>query len=171
MHSLLFALLFSLCAFANPAPIHFKVVPGKFHAGGKAVAQIQSTDNAKNTMVVKLDYEVVKRFGVPVPNEFLKGTDSRELPLEFIDERGYLNLEAKGPKDMDEAVVYHMGRVTVGKYSNGHHVKIVAKNGKSETEVFYHPHLPELGWGKVKLTVHTPIPFLKSYILEAVLID
>ena len=170
MYQFIFCILFSFTAFAYTTPVHFKVIPGKFHAGGKAVAQIKSTNDAKRTMVVKLDYEVVKRWGVPVPSEYLKGTDNRELPLDFIDERGYLNLEAKGPMDMEEAVVYHKGRVTVGKFSNGHHVKIVAKNGRSETEVFYHPNLPELGWGKVKLTVHTPIPFLKSYILEAVLI-
>jgi hypothetical protein len=122
-------------------------------------------------MLAKLDYVVIKKFAVPVPSEYLKGTEKQELPLEFIDERGYLNLEAKGPMELEDAVVHHVGRVTVGKLLNGHHVKIVAKNGKSETEIFFHPQIPELGWGKVRLTLHTPIPFLRNYTLEAVLID
>lgn len=171
MLKFLFFALFSFSALATREVLNFKITPGKLHAGGKAAAQIESIDAAKNVMLAKLAYEVIKKPLVPVPDEYLKGTEKQELPLEFIDERGYLNLEAKGPLKLEDATVYHVGRTKIGKLSEVHHVKIVATNGRSVTEVFYHPEVPELGWVKVRLTLHTPIPMLKNYSMEAVLID
>lgn len=162
-------LLVSFSAFASIDMIKFKILPGKFHQGGKASASLLSTDTQRSVMVVKLEYEVFKKALVPVPNEYLKGGLDQELPLEFSDERGYLNLEAHGTMELPEATLIHLGRVTVGTNLQGHHVRIKAKNGRSETDVYYHPHIPELGWGKVGLLLHTPIPMLKDYALEAVL--
>lgn len=162
-------LLISFSAYATIDMLNFKILPGKFHQGGKASASILSTDTQRGVMVVKLEYEVIKKALVPVPNEYLKGGLDQELPLEFSDERGYLNLEAKGTMDLPEATLVHLGRVTVNGNLQGHHVRIKAKNGRSETDVYYHPHIQELGWGKVGLLLHTPIPLLKDYALEAVL--
>jgi hypothetical protein len=163
--------LFSFSVFASPDVLNFNITPGKLHAGGKAAAKIESVDTTKGVMLAYLSYEVIKKSLVPVPDEYLKGTEKQELPLEFIDERGYLNLEAKGSLQLEDATVYHVGRLKLGKRSDVHHVKIVAKNGRSMTEVFYHPQVSELGWVKVKLTLYTPIPMLKNYSMEAVLID
>ena len=164
-------LLFSLSAFALPDATHYKIVPGKLHQGGKASANIISTDAIKKVMLVRLNYEVYKKALVPVPEEYLKGSSDQELPLEFIDERGYLNLEAMKTQELEDAILIHLGRVAIAGHINGHHVRIKAKNGRSETDVYYHPHLPELGWGKVRLVLHTPIPMLKNYAMEAVLKD
>lgn len=168
---LILSLLFSLSAFAGADVLTFKILPGKFHQGGKASASLLSTDAARNVMVVKLTYEVQKKALIPVPSEFLKGEDKQELPLEFIDERGFLNLEVKKTMELPEATLVHLGRVVLGSHTRAHHVRIIAKNGRSETDVFFHPHLPELGWGKVRLLLHTSIPFLKDYSLEAVLAE
>lgn len=162
-------LILSISAFADPDVLNFKILPGKFHQGGKASASVLSTDAQRAVMVVKLEYEVVKKALVPVPSEYLRGGLNQELPLEFIDERGYLNLEINRTLDLPEAILIHLGRVTIGSYQNGHHVRIKAKNGRSETDVYYHPNLPELGWGKVGLMLHTPIPMFKDYSLEAIL--
>jgi hypothetical protein len=170
LNSLFFA-FFSFVALASADVLHFKISPGKLHSGGKASARIQSVDSAKDQMLVFLTYEIVKKALVPVPEEYLKGTEKQLLPLEFIDERGYLNLEANGPLQLTDATVYHLGRVKLGGLINAHLVKIVAKNGKSEIEVTYHPQLPELGWAKVKLTIFTPIPIFKNYSIEAALIN
>lgn len=161
--------MFSFSAYSAIEALNFKILPGKFHLGGKASAVILSTDTQRGVMIVKLDYEVIKKALVPVPNEYLKGGLDQELPLEFSDERGYLNLEKQGTMDLPEATLIHLGRVSIGNHQQGHRVKIKAKNGRSETDVYYHPHLPELGWGKVGLLLHTPIPMLKDYSLEAVL--
>lgn len=170
MHKLIAFVFLMICsAIAASGVLHFTVLPGKLHQGGKAAAQLISINKTNQTMTVNLAYEIYKKVLVPVPDEYLKGSDKQELPLEFIDERGYLNLEINKTMDLPEATLVHLGRVTVGQHKNGHHVRIVAKNGKSETEVFFHPHLPELGWGKVRITLHTPIPLLKNYSMEAVL--
>jgi hypothetical protein len=171
MFKFIFLLLISFSVSATNEVLNFKIIPGKLHAGGKASARIASIDTAKRVMLALLTYEVIKKPLVPVPDEYLKGIEKQELPLEFIDERGYLNLEAKGPLNLPEAVVFHLGRVKLEKRSDVHHVKIVAKNGKSETEVFYHPHVPGLGWVKVKITLHTPLPILKNYEIQTVLRD
>jgi hypothetical protein len=165
------AFLLSLSTFAAPDTLNFRITPGKFHLGGKAAARIVSTNTDKDIMQVMLSYEITKRPLVPAPEEYLKGSEKQDLPLEFIDERGYLNLEAKGPLKLPDATVYHLGRVKDGSRSNAHRVKIVATNGKSETEITYHPHIPELGWVRVKLTIFTPLPLFKSYTMEAVLVD
>lgn len=166
----LLSLLFSLSVW-SAGPTHFKILPGKLHQGGKASADIISTDTHKKVILVRLNYEVYKKTLVPVPDEYLKGSSDQELPLEFIDERGYLNLEQSKTRELEDAILIHLGRVSLGGHTNGHHVRIKAKNGRSETDVYYHPHLPELGWGKVRLVLHTPIPLLKNYAMEAVLKD
>lgn len=165
------AVLISTSAMAASDAMNFKIIPGKLHQGGKASADLLTTNKEKGVMVVKLAYEVYKKALVPVPDEYLKGSVDQELPLEFIDERGYLNLENSKTLELDDAILVHMGRSVVAGHGNGHHVRIKAKNGRSETDVYFHPHLPELGWGKVRLVLHTPIPMLKNYSMEAVLKD
>lgn len=171
MFAYLITALISLSAFALPETLNFRITPGKFHLGGKAAARIVSTNQDKDIMQVLLSYEIVKRPLVPAPEEYLKGSERQDLPLEFIDERGYLNLESKGPLKLPDATVYHLGRVKAGTRTNAHRVKIVASNGKSETEITYHPHIPELGWASVKLTIFTPLPLFRSYTMEAVLVE
>jgi len=167
----LIGLIFSFSAFSSIEIMNFKIIPGQFHQGGKVSAHLVSTDTVKNVMLLQLDYEVSKKPLVPVPQEYLKGGMSQELPLEFIDERGFLKLEIDKKMELPDATLVHMGRVQLAGLDNAHQVRIIAKNGRSETDVFFHPHLPELGWGKVRLLLHTPIPFLKDYLLEAVLVQ
>ncbi len=171
MKFLILCFLFSLTALAAIETLNFKIIPGKFHQGGKASAFLLSTDDVKNVMLVKLDYEVYKKAMVPVPSEYLKGSVEQELPLIFIDERGFLKLEVDKKMDLPDATLVHMGRVKLGALDNAHQVRIIAKNGRSEIDVYFHPHLPELGWGKVRILLHTPIPLLRDYSLEALLVQ
>lgn len=164
-----FILLLSFSAMAVEEVTNYTITAGRYHQGGKAQASILSTDAAKEIMTVELKYQVYKRALVPVPSEYLKGSEVEELPLEFIDERGYLALEESKTKDLPEATLIYMGRVNIGSYQNGHYVRIKAKNGKSDTDIYYHPQIPGLGWGKVQLFIHTNIPLLKNYNIMAVL--
>lgn len=165
------AVLISTSAMAITDSMQFKIIPGKLHQGGKASADLLSTNKDKGVMVVKLAYEVYKKALVPVPDEYLKGSVDQEFPLEFIDERGYLNLENAKTLELPKATLVHLGRIVVAGHSNGHHVRVKARNGRSETDIYFHPHLPELGWGKVRLVLHTPIPMLKNYAMEAELAE
>jgi len=78
-------------------------------------------------------------------------------------------LETKKTMELPDATLIHLGRSSVAGLENGHLVKIKARNGKSETDIYYHPHLPEMGWGRVKLTIFTPLPIFSNYMMEAVL--
>ena len=149
---------------------NFKILPGKFHTGGTFFATIKATSDARQTMTINLKYDIDKKNLVPVPKEYLKGEISQDIPLEFIDERGYLSLEASKTKEFEDAKAVYLGRVDVGEFKNSHHVNVIAKNGKSETELYFHPQAPGIGWVKVRMTVHPPLPILKNYTVVALLI-
>jgi len=161
-------LLFSFSAMAADGS-NFNILPGKLHTGGTFFATIKSISDAKQTMTINLKYDIDKKRLVPVPKEYLKGEISQAIPLEYIDERGYLNLEVAKTKDFADAKAVYLGRVDVGEYRNSHHVNVIAKNGKSETELYFHPQAPGIGWVKVRMTVYPPLPILKNYTVVALL--
>jgi hypothetical protein len=162
----LLVLLFTFNSFAIDAAF-FDILPGKLHSGGYLRSDLLDINDAQQTMKVKLQYEVIKRPLVPVPNEYLKGEEVQVLPLEFLDERGYLELEIKGTRELVDAWLKHQGRVEIAGLKDIHFVKIIAKNGRSEIDVYFHPTVEELGWVFLRLTLHTEIPLLRHYALEA----
>ena len=172
MYKLLcFCFFISFSAIAAFDVSKYDILPGKFHKGGTFIASVKSTNPAKKTMTIKLRFDVEKRTMVPVPSEYLKGELDQDFPIEFLDERGYLDLEADKTLDVSEAKATYIGRVDLGEYKNAHHVRVIAKNGRSETDLYYHPHVPGLGWAKVHMVIHPPLPILKNYIVDAVLKD
>lgn len=161
-------LLFSFSAMALEGS-NFKILPGKFHSGGSFFASVKSTSDAKKTMTINLKYDIDKKTMIPVPKEYLKGEIEQDIPLEYLDERGYLSLEQTMTKDFSDAKAVYLGRVDVGIYKDAHHVNVIAKNGKSETELYYHPQAPGIGWVKVRMTIYPPLPILKNYTVVALL--
>jgi len=146
----------------------FTITPGQFHKGGDLSYEITKQDIASDSLDLTISYHVLKKALVPVPSEYLSGNTVQTLPLNYLYESGYLELEKKHEEEFSDSYVTHLGRVNIDGLTDVHHVKITAKNGKSEMEVFYHPSLPALGWSRVILVLHTPIPFLKNYTMMAI---
>ena len=83
--------------------LQYKIAPGKYHSGGKLEAFISKIDTDNNVMEVKINYDIIKRPMIPAPASLLKSSMLIQLPLDFQDERGYLNLE------MDKKKEHHNG--------------------------------------------------------------
>lgn len=143
----------------------YKLQPGKWHQGGTLEALVVKTDALKETMDVLIKYDVIKKPMIPVSADLLKSSMTLELPLEFQDERGYLNLEVTKFRDSEKATIHHIGRVDIGNLKNAHHIRILNKRGKFECDLYYHPSIPELGWPQVRLLLNVAI--LNNYELNA----
>lgn len=160
-------LLISVNSFAGVDMLEMKVLPGSLHKGGHLKAQVLSIDETAETMDVELEYEVIKKALVPVPSQYLQGRYVQALPLSFQDERGFIELERTGRLELKKAVVEFIERTTVKGHKDGYKVKITTKNGKSVLELYYHPTLQELGWGKIELLIRTGLPVVGNYTLQA----
>lgn len=165
MKALVLFLLLSTTLHAGIDTLNYNIHPGKLHQGGTLAVVATKIDTAKNLMEVEIKYDVIKKPLVPVSAELLKSSMILELPLDFQDERGYLDLEIKKSMDSEKATIYHAGRVDIGNLKNAHHIRILNKRGKFECDLYYHPSVPELGWPTVRLLLN--ISILKNYEMLA----
>lgn len=152
-------LLFTVNVFASNKA-HYTILEGKFHKGGTAYTEV--LPNSKS-FIVRMGYEISKKALVPVPSEYLKGEETIELPSMFQDERGYLELEAKGQIKLEDGVIKFVKRTNAGKLKDAYEVVVLPKNGRSKIEVVYHPELPSVGWSNMKVTFISKIPMLDNY--------
>lgn len=140
---------------------NYHILKGKLHSGGKA--QVEITENSAERFVAKMNYEIYKKILVPVPDDVLKGENIIALPPEFRDERGYMELEAKGTMEIEKAKLQFIKRVKWKNYNDAYQIVIFPKNGKSKIEVTYHPTVPAAGWGRVIVTFISNAPILNGY--------
>jgi hypothetical protein len=165
MKALALLLLLSTYLHASIDTLTYGIQPGKWHKGGTLEALVVKIDTDKKVMDVLIKYDVIKKSMVPVSADLLKSSMTLELPLEFQDERGYLELEITKFRDSEKATIHHVGRVDIGELKNAHHIRILNKRGKFECDLYYHPSVPELGWPTVRLLLNVAI--LNNYEVKA----
>lgn len=143
------------------AKADYKITEGKLHKGGNATVTV--VDDTKS-FTLKMTYRLQKKDLVPVPSKHLSGQTMIDLPGQFKDERGYLELEQKKKMDVDGAKLTYLGRTAIDKKLNdAHKILVTLKNGRGKIEVIYHPQLPEAGWYKLTMTFISDIPLLNGY--------
>lgn len=156
-----FILIFSTAAFAKT---NYNITKGKLHRSGWIYVTAVEQDDLAH---MKIKYAVnPKRFIPGFFKKYLKGDHVEKLPLEFMNETAYLELEKTKKLEIKDAHVYHKGRVNYGRYTNAHKVLIKAKNGKSEIIAYYHPLVADAGWVYIDLTIKK-IPVMGTYNLKA----
>lgn len=164
MKTLIAALVLSLSSFAFAEVADYTVKEGKLHKGGVLTAEtIEGTDEFR----VKAVYEIYKKGWVPVPADQLKGEETTTLPTQFKDERGYLELEQKGEMTVMDAKIKFIKRVDYNEYKNAYLIEVLPQNGRSKTQVIYHPEVKAAGWAKVEITFISNIAILNGYKLVA----
>jgi hypothetical protein len=164
----LLLILFSFTSLSQAA--NYKIVRGRLHTGGSVQSNTMINPTQNDQLIVNINYEILAKPFVPVPKEQLKGKYQQILPESFVSEDAYIQIEKEGPLKIDEATVYHLGRVTIGRYTNAHKIRIDPDNKKSEIIAIYHPQVSDVGWVRVYLTVKK-IPLIGDYTLEAQLAE
>ncbi len=163
-------ILFSVLLFATnalaSAKASYNILEGKLHKGGSAYTEILPNSQK---FTVRMGYEIKKKALVPVPSEFLKGEEIIDLPLMFQDERGYLELEARGQIKLDDGVIKFVKRTTTGKLKDAYEVLVLPRNGRSKIQIVYHPELPSVGWSDMKVTFISKVPLLDNYQIKMVI--
>jgi hypothetical protein len=149
---------------------NYKIVKGRLHTGGSVQSSTVINPTQNDQLIVEIRYEILAKPFVPVPREQLKGKYQQMLPQSFVSEDAYLQIEKEGPLKIDEATVYHLGRVSIGRYTDAHKIRIDPDNKKSEIIAIYHPQVSDVGWVRVYLTVKK-IPLIGDYTLEAQLAE
>ena len=154
----LISLFMTLTSMAQTA--NYTVKEGKLHKGGTVTVKVIDTVNA---FKVKTTYEIDKKAWVPVGSEYLKGETITNLPEQFKDERGYLELETRKEMKIEKAKLKFIKRTTVGKNKDAFVIEVLPDNNKSRTTITYHPDLPALGWASVVITFISDLPLLNGY--------
>ena len=167
MKALFLTLLMTFNLHAAIESLNYKILPGKYHLGGSLKAEATNFNSVAKTMDVTVHYDVIKKLLIPAPANVLKNKMVFALPLEFQDERGYLDLEKSKSRDSQYATIQHMGRVKIGQFTDAHRVQIIGKNGKYICNIIYHPTFPELGWIEIKILLN--LTLLSNYEIQAVL--
>ena len=139
----------------------YHIQKGKLHSGGKA--RVEVVQNTPEAFIVKLNYEIYKKILVPIPEDQLKGETLFELPTEFRDERGYMELQTKGVIEIEKATLKFVRRVKWKNLSDAYQVLILPKNGRSKIEAIYHPSIPAAGWANIAVTFINNIPIFNGY--------
>jgi len=164
-------LIFILSTFTIIAQAaNYKIIRGALHTGGSVQSAVSLNPTQNGQLFVDIKYEILAKPFVPVPRDQLKGNYRQVLPENFINEDAYLQIEKGRPLKIKDATVYHMGRVTVGRYTKSHKIRIVPDNKKSEIIAIYHPQVSDVGWARVYITVKN-IPLIGDYTLEAHVIE
>lgn len=156
---ILFTILFMNMAISAPKA-RYEIQSGKLHKGGNAYTEVMP-DESK--YIVRINYDIDKKSWAPVPSDVLKGEHIFELPLQFKDERGYLELETMGSMTIPDGIIKFVKRTTIANKKDAFEVLVLPKNGKSKIELIYHPELPSIGWGQVKITFLSKAPVLNGY--------
>ena len=139
----------------------YQIMKGKLHSGGKA--RVEVVQSSSEAFIVKLNYEIIKKILVPIPSDQLKGESVFELPPEFRDERGYLELETKGVMNLPNATLKFVKRLQWNQLNNAYQILILPKNGRSQIEAIYHPSIPAAGWARISITFINNIPIFNGY--------
>ncbi len=155
--TLLFASQFALAG--NVA--NYTVQKGKLHSGGKA--RVEVVENSPEKFIVNLNYEIYKKILVPIPEDQLKGETLFELPPEFRDERGYMELQTKGVMELEKATLKFVKRVKWKNLTDAYQIVILPKNGRSKVEAIYHPSISAAGWANILVTFINNIPIFNGY--------
>ncbi|MGE3610418.1 MAG: hypothetical protein AB7I27_12585 [Bacteriovoracaceae bacterium] len=154
-----FTILFSISSLAQTGA-DYQIYGGKLHRGGKGYIEVLSNEEH---YIVKMNYEIYKRALVPVSADDLKGETIIELPSQFIDERGYAELERLKTIKLEDAEIKFIQRTSFREFNDAYQFQVIPRNGKSKIEVIYHPLLPATGWGRVKIIFISHIPMLNGY--------
>lgn len=150
--------LFSLL-FANSVIIH-DVESTRIINNG--TYRIETIGLSQTEVRVTIHYELHKQWYAPISDQV--GDLVQDLPIEYTREEGYLDLEHKGQDRFQNVVLYHLGRVNIGKFSNCHKIQVVKQDGSWEAVAFYHPSVTSTGWTHMELTLKK-IPVLGDYTL------
>jgi hypothetical protein len=142
----------------------YTIKKGSMHRGGWIKVEAKQINSLAH---MNIEYQVNPKMFIPgFVKKYLKGIHVEKLPKAFLYEEAYLSLERSKSLELEGANIYHQGRIDVGRYTNCHKVKIVAKNGKSEITAFYHPQVGDAGWVHINLIIKK-IPLMKTYNLKA----
>jgi hypothetical protein len=158
-----FLFLFSHCIAESAEIANYQIQEGKLHSGGNARVEVLKSSEEK--FVVNINYNIQKKILVPIPSDLLKGETSIELPVEFNDERGYMELETKGIMDLPKYTLNFVRRIKWSGKSDAYQVLILPKNGKSKIEAIYHPSVAAAGWSKMIMTFINKYPLFNGYQL------
>lgn len=132
----------------------------------KGNIMIQYRDVSVESIELKLNYEFEFRFMMMRRSE--KGMTTQEIPADFKEEQGYIDLERDGIYEDDKVRLTHLGRTDWRSYYDCHVIHVFPKSRRAnwEAEFTYCPDLPEIGIGKVEFSA-TNIPIIGNYSLTS----
>jgi len=121
---------------------------GRLHQGGTLTITIIS--ERQTDFDAEIQYKVIPKPLVPMPANYRQGSFIATFPIEFLDERGYEDLQTSA-QTHNGAKLLHLGKKDLPGFRDSHHVKLIPESNKWTLEAWYHPSVRSTGWAKLKL--------------------
>lgn len=154
LFTLLFVALFSFNSFAtlDTETVSHSVTEGKYHNGGSL--NFKTYDINEESFTAQIKYNLNPKWFVSfLKKKYLNGETVEVLPIDFITEEGYLDLEKSKEREFRGARLVHVGRKDIGDFKDCHVVEIFPASGKWKGKVYYHPSINSVGWAKFEITL------------------
>ena len=149
--------------------IKHSVAKGAYHKGGSL--EFKAYDFTDESFTAEIKYSLKRRWYTSfIKKKYLNGKTIEVLPIDFITEQGYLDLEQSGERVFRGARLVHKGRTNLGEYYDAHIVEIFPESGKWKGKLYYHPNVKSVGWVKFELTLKT-IKVISPYTLYSYIIE
>lgn len=160
--TLLSALFTQVCFSAS---LQHEILPGKYHARGRAVIVDSISQTEDDNAVLTLNYSIVPRLFIPMPARVRQGSIQVVVPEKFLTEDGYIELSEAKSADFKDARFSYLGRVNVSGFYDAYRVLIEPKSRAWKAVVIYHPSIPGVGWYSSEITVLTE-GMAKNYVVQ-----
>lgn len=153
--------------FAQAQIVH-NIESGSLHSGGSLTLKI--LERRETEFDIEISYEIKPRLFVPVSREYRSGKMVTTLPIQYLDENGYLDLQREGSFAQQEASISYVSQEDFGEYYDSHHVRILPDNSKWKLDIWYHPSVAAPSWPRLSLELSN-IPLIGRYTVYSSLRD
>lgn len=172
-------ILLSLCSFSLASEfsqgVNHRILKDKFAKSGQVKIQYRDLENAENISAderIEVRFDFKFRYGILVFRGNYEGQKLIKIPAIFKTEEGHLALEQQKVYEDELVILRHLGRQDFRDMNNCHYVELIPKTSTSgwSGRMVHCPELPELGIGKMELTVRK-IPVLGEHTLTSLLVQ
>lgn len=163
MKYLAMALALLLPLLAQAQLVH-TIESGSLHSGGSL--EIKILEQRQDDFDIEISYKINPRMLVPLAEEYRSGQMVTTLPIEYLDENGYLDLQQSGTYQHNAADILYVGQENLNSLLDSHRVQIAPHNGKWKLDIWYHPSVELPSWPRLRLEL-TNVPLIGRYTVNS----
>ncbi len=149
-----------LLPFFAQAQLTHQIESGSLHSGG--TLKIKILEQRQDDFDIEISYSINPRMFVPLGQAYRNGKMVTTLPIEYLDENGYLDLRHQGSLEHSDADIVYVGQEDFQDYVDSHRVRILPDSNKWKLDIWYHPSVELPSWPRLSLELSN-VPLVGRY--------